>query len=811
MSQRLLFIIFLSVLFSANLFSQTEIFTGIVKDKKSHQPLAFVNIVSNNGFGATTNIDGKFELNINEKSRTLSFTYIGYEALSYQLEKVSDEHIFYLKSKTFNLNEVEVFPGINPAHRIIDSVLNNRALNDPAKIKEFSYISYDKMNITVGIDSLLTKDTVSLDTNQMEIRKFVEKQDIFLLETVTERKYLAPGLNQENVLATRVSGFKDPVIAFMISQMQSTSFYEPQITIFSKKYANPISNGSTNKYFFLIEDTSFTERGDTVFMISFRPKVKTKFEGMKGFLYINTHKWAVQNVKAQPPDDSTGIAIKIQQAYKLIEDQWFPYQLNTDIIFNNMSAGNGDTSFPLIGKGRSYIREINLKPGLKKKEFGFHEVEIEEGATRKKGEFWREYRVDSLTDREKETYRVIDSIGRAANFDKMATTVQTLLIGRIPIWIFDLDLDKFTHYNNYEGFYLGVGAHTNERFSKVIKTGGFWGYGFKDKTAKYGLDISLNLHKRSESVLMLDAYNKVTASGEVEFFEDKYQAWKTDNFYKFFVSRMNKTVGGEISYSFRLRPARDFKWNLGFSYNEKTAFEDYYFTSSDLDLKDPTTVFKFAQLKLGFKFAFREKIIETTKGQISLGSKYPVVWFNYGKGFKDVFGSEYDYNRFDLKIQKTHHINFIGDFTWRIMGGVIFGEIPASNLFDGNGTYRPFTLFAPFSFSTMRSNEFLSDRYAAIFLTHDFGELLFKFGNFKPQLLLLTNIAFGSLSNPQNHHNYEFNTLEKGYYESGFLVRKLLNLQIYDLGLGIMYRYGPYSLEDTYMNFAYKISLYYAF
>lgn len=782
-----------------------------MKDSKTKQPLAFVNIITDNGYGATTDIDGKFDVYTTNSSKVLIFTYIGFESLRYNLDKVNDGHIFYLNPKVFSLDEVEVFPGINPAHRIIDSVLENRNLNDPSKIKQFSYVSYDKMNIGIHADSLIAQDAETLDTNQRELKKFIEKQDIFLLETVTERKYMAPDLNQENVLATRVSGFKDPIMAFMISQMQSTSFYDPQINIFGKRYANPISNGSTRKYFFLIEDTTYSERGDTIFMISFRPKLDTKFEGMQGFLYINSHKWAIQNVKAQPPNDSTGIVIKIQQAYKIVEDQWFPYQLNTDITFTNMSAAAGDSSYPLVGKGRSYIRDISLDPRINKKDFGFHEVEIEEGATRKKGEFWREYRVDSLTDREKETYRVIDSIGKDANFDKMATTLQTLLIGKIPIWIFDVDLDKFIHYNNYEGFYLGAGLHTNEKFSKTVKFGGFWGYGFKDERSKYGIDLSLHINKRSESVLSLDLYNKVTASGGIEFFDDRYQAWKPDEFYKFFVSRMNINIGGDLSYAFRLRPVRDFKWNFGISSNQKTAFGNYYFTSSENVLNTGQSEFRFTELKVGFRFAFREKIIETTKGQISLGSKYPVIWFNFTQGIDGFISGEYNYSRIDIKIQKTHHINFIGDFTWRIAGGYISGEIPASNLYDGNGTYRPFTLYAPYSFSTMLTNEFLSDRYAALFLTHDFGNLLFEFGSFKPQLLLVTNITLGDIRNPENHHNYDFRTLNKGYYESGFIVRKILNLQIYDIGLGIIYRYGPYSFDDNYKNFAYKISFFYGF
>ncbi|NOY49346.1 MAG: hypothetical protein GXO88_02080 [Chlorobi bacterium] len=788
--------------------AQTHPYKGIVKDKNKRSPLAFVNIVSDNGFGATTDIDGKFEVTLNESSSVLHLSYIGYEPLSIAVDSSEALHYIYLVPKIFHLREVEIFPGINPAHRIIDSVLSHRDENDPRKIKKFTYVSYDKMNITVEADSLMAMDTAAMDTNQRRLRGLLKKQDIFLLETVSERKYMAPDLNQETVLATRVSGFKDPVVAFMISQLQSTSFYEPQINILSKSYINPISKGSKDKYLFLIEDTTFTDLGDTVFMISFRPKIKSRFEGMKGFLYVNEHKWAIQNVKAQPPDDSSGIAVKIQQAYKLVDDQWFPYQLNTDIVFNNMAVSDGDSSYPLVGKGRSYIRDINLNPDIKKKQFGYHEVEIEEGATKRKGEFWQEYRVDSLTDREKETYRVIDSLGREADFDKMATTFQTLLVGKVPLWIFDMDLDKLMHYNNYEGLYLGMGMHTNGRFSKKIKVGGYWGYGFKDKSAKYGIDFNVKLHKRSESAIRLELYNTVFASGEADFFDDRFQAWKTDYFYKFFISRMNKTIGGNISYSFRLRPSRDFKWNISYNYNNKKAFGDYSFSNSVFT--EPISEFSFSEFSLGFRFSFREKVIETTKGQISFGSRYPVVWFKFTHGVAGI-GGDFAFERFDLKVQKTHKINYFGEFTWRVAVGYISGDIPAPNLYNAYGTYRPFALYAPYSFSTMRTNEFLSDKYAALFLTHDFKELLFKFGNFKPRLLLLTNIIIGSLENPWHHKGYDFKTLEKGYFESGIMLRKLLNLQVYDLGLGVLYRYGPYSFDDNYKNFAYKISLYYAF
>ncbi|MDP2722376.1 MAG: DUF5686 family protein [Bacteroidales bacterium] len=809
--KQLIFYLFLFML-PLRMLCQNYLVTGIITDKKTAEPLAFVNVVSNDGRGAITDIDGKFTLNGGKNTLVLSISYVGYQPLVVDIDTSRSNQIITLTPKIYNLEEVSIFPGENPAHRIINHAIDNRDVNNPEKLKAFSYVAYDKMILTVNSDSLMSRDPALLDSNEMKARSFLAKQDLFITETVTERKYLAPGLNQENVLATKVSGFSDPIITFMISQIQSTSFYDEMIEIAGKKYINPISKGSTKKYFFLIEDTTFSATSDTIFIISYRPMKDTRFEGMKGFLSINSNRWAIQNVKAEPANDSTtGFSIKIQQGYEFVQDHWFPTQLNTDLSLPTISVSDSINNYPLIGKGRSYIRDINLNPDLKQSDFGYHAIEIEAGATTQKGEFWREFRVDSLTDKEKETYRVIDSLGKAENFDKMASTFQTLLNGKIPFRFIDFDLNKIVHYNDYEGVYLGMGLHTNDKISKRFTTGFFVGYGFNDHAAKYGMDASWILHKPSESTLQAEVYNVVTASGDVRFFDDKNQIWRTDDFYQFFVSRMNPTVGGELNFMFRLRPLRDFKWNVGVRHQEKTAYQDYYFTADSFQTGEQLTRFKFSDVSLGFRFAFREKILQTTKGQLSFGSKYPVVWLNVTHGFNHVTDGDFDYNRLDLKVEYTHKTKYYGETTYKMLAGIIDGQLPISNLYNAVGTYRTVALLAPGSFGTMRTNEFFSDRYVALFINHNFGSLLYKTGKFKPELNLVTNITFGMMNHQQNHHNIAFKTLDKGFYESGIVIRKLLNLQIYDLGIGVLYRYGTYSYNSTMDNLAFKMSLYYGF
>ncbi len=799
------------MLIPASLSAQQVLVSGKVFDKTSDEPLAFVNIVSDDGSGTITDIDGKFSFMTNNDNCCINLSYIGYEEYRYTIDNTLKEQQISLTPKIFDLEEVIIFPGENPAHRIIRNVVANRDNNNPEKLNSFSYTSYDKMIFTIDADSVMKTDTSLLDTNQLKVRNFFDKQHIFIMESVTERKYKSPGLNQENVLATRVSGLNDPVMAFMISQIQSTSFYDELIQIAGNDYINPVSKGSTNKYFFLIEDTIISGNNDSTYIISFRPKVNTRFDGLKGFLHINTNRWAIQNVKAEPQNDSTGIRIKIQQGYEFVQDQWFPTQLNTDIIFNMATASDGQNSYPLTGIGKTYIKDVKINPDIKKSEFGYHEVEIEEGAGSRKSEYWKEYRVDSLTQKELETYRVIDSIGKANNFDKYASTFQTLITGQIPFKFLNFDMDKFIHYNEYEGLYLGIGAHTNHKISEIVTLGGYWGYGFRDKSAKYGGDISVRLHRRSESVVSLKAYNKVIVSGETDLFGDNNQMWQPEYFYRFFYRDMNNTKGGEFDYKFRMRPLRDFKWRISSRIQKKSPYESYYFLKWTNDQSEEIRTFNTFDISAGFRFAYREKILQTTRGHVSLGSKYPIVWINYTKGFENFLDGEFDYDRIDVKVNYTHYFKYLGESDITISGGLISGQIPLSNLYRGVGSFSRFTIYAPKSFGTMGANEFYSDRYVSLYYQHNFKNLLFSIGGFQPEFVVVTNLTFGSLSNKDNHQNVEFNTLEKGYYESGLIIRKLLNLQLYDLGAGVLYRYGPNGYNSASKNLAYKFSLYYSF
>ncbi|MEI6900940.1 MAG: DUF5686 family protein, partial [Bacteroidota bacterium] len=626
-------IVFIDLLtFTFNLIAQEPVqVSGKVIDSKSKVPLAFVNIIINhdNFSGGTTDIDGKFDLSSSHHIHSLDLSYVGYNSLNYKLTCNTERIVIQLVQKEIELKEVEILPGTNPAHRIIRNALDNRDQNDPEKLKSFSYTSYDKTIFTVENDSAnkakrdsskrveysdgnpellakmdsLASDTAKADSMEREVKKFFSQQNLFLMENVTKRKFLYPDKSYNQVIATRMSGFKDPIFVFLTTQIQSFSFYKPFISIIQSNYVNPISIGSLNKYFFKIEDTTYSGH-DTVFIVSFRPRKGTNFDGLKGIVSINTHKWAIQNVIAEPAAGSGGMRIKIQQKYDLVDgENWFPVQLNTDVTMNFLQVGR----YAVVAKGRSYIKDIVLNPELVRREFNHLDIEVEKDATNRNETFWNQYRVDSLTQKDRKTYKLIDSIGNAMNFDKMAKTLQTVMSGRIPWKFIDFDINRLINYNTYEGLVLGLGIHTNDRFLKWLKVGGFYQYAFAVATSKYGGDASILLNRRNDWSFQGGYFNDLTESGGVTSFDDS-QSIIAGNWRALMIKKLDRTENVNLSMTIRARKYWLFNFGVSRSFKKSTT-DDYSLENGSATVL--RNKFNFTEVSGSVKWAYKEKFIQT--------------------------------------------------------------------------------------------------------------------------------------------------------------------------------------------------------
>ena len=373
------------ILFSAEtLFGQSHTLSGKITDERNRQPLAFVNVVINDGQqGVISDIDGRYSITANEPITKVKFSSIGYEPKDINLQDSQNKCNVALTPKTFELGEVTVEAGENPAHRIIDSLMAHRKANNPNSLDSYSYHIYDKMVITVDSSSFgqaVANDTAMQMADLHYFDSIMKKSDLMVMETASEVMFKAPDRKLQHVLGTKIAGMKEPTFMYMVSSMQSVSFYDETVSITGTDYVNPISRGSKTRYFFTLESVNPIGQGDSLYVISFHPMRGSSFNGLRGTMTVNSDGWALQSVKASPDVQDGLFKADIQQLYQKVEGQWFPKQLNLNLIFPSMVVSMDDASFPMAAIGKSYLNDIEINPDISKRQFSDIEVKVDPDA-----------------------------------------------------------------------------------------------------------------------------------------------------------------------------------------------------------------------------------------------------------------------------------------------------------------------------------------------------------------------------------------------------------------------------------------------
>lgn len=806
-----LLLLLATLLFALTSFAQGK-FAGRVTDAKTKEPLAFVNIIYNaKNQGTSTDLDGYFKIDDYSKIEFLRISYLGYTTEIVSKDELGAKHYIEiaLDEDVTSLAEVTVLPGENPAHRIVNLVIANANRNNPEKMRSFSYVSYNKMYFTADVkpsdDTIIitpAKDTIET------LSKILSKQHILLIESVTERIFRYPDNNKENVLAHRMSGMKNPAFTLLATQFQSMSFYSDNISLLDKRFLSPISKGSTSKYFFQIEDTMYNSSMDTVFVISFIPLKNKVFDGLKGVMNINTNGYAIESITAEPNEPSEVFTVSIQQKYELVDSiQWFPVQLNTNLIFNILQVPDGtkpaegerQTYTPMVGIGKSYISDISLNPDIKRREFINQGVLVNDKATKQDDDFWNQYRKDSLTSKDLETYRVIDSLGKEINLDKKVEIMEILAAGYIPWKFINFDLGSIIWFNEYEKVRLGLGIETNERLTKWVTLGGYGAYGFGDKAWKYGAKVQFNLWPSHDLKLGV-TYKRDLDFSDGMAFNRRTTKLSSQSVYEWFLSEMDSISEHKAYVEFKA--LRYLSARLQFRHYTKDIINTDRYNFTGIIDKHYTA----AEAGIYLRFAYKEKFFQTPRGtKVSLGTKYPIMYFNFIKSVP-VTPNANDYYKLEAQIYKHFVIRKVGDTYLILTGGYIGGNPRYSELYYASGTDS--WLNIDNTFNTMRPNEFISDRFCTFHFMHDFGNVLYKKKYSKPSIAITTSLGWGDCKLTQDVDGSDYaRKMNKGYFESGLQLNNLLCLSIEGFGLGVYYRYGPYRFTDKEIkNWAFKLT-----
>ncbi|MES2629652.1 MAG: DUF5686 family protein [Bacteroidota bacterium] len=811
MQKRPGFLIVIILLFVCGVsFGQHEV-KGRVFDAETGEGLPFVTVHGPDKTGAVADIDGRFRLPVKVVPVQLTFSVIGYEAKT--LEAAADkETIVRLRPSASGLREVVILPSENPAWRIIRLASANRDRNNPEKNHSFSYNSYNKMFLTMEpeLRSTKTGETVKLqDTSEM--KRFLDNQYLFFSESYATRNYRSKLQDKETITATKIAGFKNPGFGMLASQFQSFSFYTELITINSKNYLNPLTANSENHYRFELIDTAYAAR-DTVFLITFEPKPGKNFDALKGTLFINSNGYAVQQVVAEPVVRVNGLFhARIQQQYRQVGSVWFPEQLNTFLSYTQKNSG---TSADIVGEIRSYISEIKVDPGLQRKDVAGADNDIADGAGLKDSLYWASVRQVELNAKEKNTYRVIDSVGEAVGMDKKFRIAEYLIDGQIPVGPVGIQFSDLLRFNGVEKVRVGLGLSTNNRLSKWFSIGGAFGYGIRDERFKYRGDLKFYLVKDGGLTLAFQYLDDLDEPGSVNFERSQVGIAASENLRRLIVNRMDEITNYQVGLKGRLGKFITFE-PFVLSQQRRISGYDYQFISAAGEgVSVSRDNFNTVQAGMNFRLAVGEKSTKVFNRVMAQPSKYPVLQARVvNNGQLDP--SDYPFT--SLSVQLDHHfpVKLLGQLTYRINASYVDHVAPYPFLFNGKsnlyetggallGLNRSINSFG--SFETMRLNEFFSDRYVSVTAYYDLKSLLFRTEKFAPGVMLVGSALVGDLRSPQSHGGMLYTVPKKGFYETGLMFTNLLKLNFTALGMGVFYRVGPYRLMKDSENLAVKLN-----
>lgn len=774
---------------------------GLVKDSASAQPLAFVSVLvkGETSISAMSDIDGQFKIQNLLYPCELQLSYVGYKALKIQLDKAPSKRLaIALVPLEHQLREVEIQAGENPANLIVRETWKRRDRHDPEKLDQYTCSIYNKMVITGKPDSTYKPETFEDLEDVKSADSLFGTQHLFMIESSNKRFRKGPKVKEE-VLGSKISGLKEASILTLALKFQPFTFYEPIIELAGQTYVNPISRNSDALYFFSLEDTLFSD-ADTTYVVSFHPRKGKTFKGLDGVLYISAPDYAINYVIANPTEDPSPTKMSIRQQYKRMPDgTWFPEQIITALEFTSVKIPGRRT----VAESRAYISDVDVSTKLSNSIFDEVEFEVLKDAANRDTLFWETVRIEDLNEFEKATYYYIDSLFKAEKIERKISGLEALTKGYVPIKWFNLDLNRILRVNEHEGWRLGAGGITNEKFSRIIAIGGYGAYGFKDRVTKYGAEFQVYVHQKSESTLRFAWSSDVAESGAALLRNDR-RYLRNEMFRNYLVERMDAEERASASFGFR-----------SFKYLHTTLFADQVHLQPqyNFNYRNLSSDARFSWLETGASlvYSLRQSFYRNGNVKLPLATPNPVFRLQYTHGTDLNGGGTRNYQRIDFRFEHSKTFRRIGKSYLQVNAGFIDGNVPYAKLFNTRANLRnnaDLNVSSDNSFETVLMNEFVSDRYASVFFTQDLGPF-FRIRKFSPSFVLVQNSIIGTLStaNAADQSNVSVRAPKAGVHEAGLLIKNIITLSTGGYGVGAFYRYGATANPNWKKNLYVKLNL----
>ncbi|TLU99284.1 DUF5686 and carboxypeptidase-like regulatory domain-containing protein [Dyadobacter luticola] len=761
-----LYILLFAFIWSVTASAQTTyIIKGRVTDASTGDPIPFANIgIPATTFGTTTNFDGFYQLSFSPPADSIQVTYVGYDGRSKKIapDQAEQNIDIQLTPGTTQLREVKIFAGENPAWAILRKIVARKDLNNPENLNAYEYESYNK--IQIDIDNLSEKvrnrKAIKKMTHVVDKYDAVKGEDgetiipIFISESVSNVYFRQdPKKKKEVINKTKISGvgLTDGSLVSQVigSSFQQYNFYNNWLNILSKDFASPISASWKLYYDFFLADSAFNGVNYD-YHIDFEPRQKQDL-AFTGSFWVDGTTFALTQIDVSV-DRKANLnfieKLKIQQSYELFEDDktWVP--LKTRVLID-VDEPTPQTAGMLL-KFYSSNSKFKLNAPYDNK-FYDAAIELKEDYKDSDSTFWIKSRPESLSPTEKLTFELIDSL-KVLPVVKTYTEILNVFVNgykKIDKWNIDIGPYLYLYANNkVEGNRFRLGFRTDPGFSRKWIFSGYGAYGTRDRAFKYGAGMDYIIDRKPWTIAGV-SYSKdlerlgVTAEtiGPSTIFGafSRFGAFRRPYWQEDISAYIKREVVKGFTGSVQIRH-RTFRPLFPFSYR----------TIPEAGNESPTkSAFDITEINLETRLANKETFLQNDNERISMGNgNSPIFTLRYTLGIRNLFGGDFNYNKFSFNIRHSFRAGVIGRTYYNLTLGYIPSTLPYPLLYTPLGNESLF--YVDNAYNLMRYFEFISDRYIALRMEHNFEGLLLNripaIKKLKLRMLATGRVFYGSTS-----------------------------------------------------------------
>ncbi|MEN8185829.1 MAG: DUF5686 family protein [Bacteroidota bacterium] len=819
MTKKLLILIIL-ILSSFSLLSQVKVGGYIVGEDDN--PIPFANVIfKGSTIGTITDENGKFYLQSDTFYKQLEISFLGFKTEVVELQKSIYDLKVILTEDTGTLKEVKVYSGRiknkgNPAVSVLKKIWAKKRQNGLYLYDSYEYDKYEKIEFQLNnVDEKLRSNRVfkgmefvfdQVDTSAITGKSYLP---IFINESVynTYGKNTVPKKINEKLVANKNSGFSDNqgLIAFIKQLYVDFDIYDNYIRFFDKSFASPLSKLGPQVYNYALTDTAYIDN-KLCYNIMFYPRRKNELT-FKGDFWVNDTTFAVKEIQMHATRSANINWIKeiyIEQEFDVVNDSVF--LLKRDHFMSDFSLNKKDKTKGVYGK-RTTLYDNHVFDLKRPDEFYRPDVKEDKEIYHQTETFWTNNRQERLSKDEVGIYEMLDTLQTVRRFKDLTSAAEILTSG---YWNIAHGFDWGPLYstiglNEIEGLKLRLGGRTYFSQSDTWRLKGYLAYGFKDDKFKYGIEGRWLVEKRNRLILSFGNRRDIeqsavslTTSNDVL---DKSFASTS------FFTRGDNTKLSNINITnakVSIEPVKNLELRLGTTFKTLKSADHNLFNADYYDENGNTqSVVKQSDVTLALQYTPKRKPwgLGVDRG-VSNEGRFPVLYFSYSKGFKDIFNSSFDYHKFQFYYEQPFQLGLLGKSKSYIEIGKTVNPAPLLllNVVPGNQTYA----MSKRIFDLLDYYEFVTDQYASFHFEHNFnGRLFSKIPVLrKLQLREIVGVrgVVGSISDENiaiNASDVTYTAPEKMYWEYHVGVGNIFKLIRIDYVMRGNYRYLPNATKSA--------------